>query len=60
MSTHNICFPREISKTSCRYPLLSVAMTISKDQPAHLRSLIRVSADGMCLLQPLGYPKRDK
>ena len=26
MSTHNICFCREIRKTLCGYPLLSVAM----------------------------------
>ena len=30
------------------------------DQPAHLHSPIRVFADPMCLLQPLGNPKRDK
>ena len=30
------------------------------DQPEHLGSLIRVFADCMCFLQPLGYPKRDK
>ena len=30
------------------------------DQPAHPCSLIRVFEDRMCLLQPLGYPKRDK
>ena len=29
-------------------------------QPAHLRSLIRVFADRICLLQPPGYSKRDK
>ena len=27
MSTHNICFPGEIRKILCGYPLLSVAMT---------------------------------
>ena len=32
----------------------------NSDQPAHLRSLIRVFTDCMCLLQPPGYPKRDK
>ena len=30
------------------------------DQPADPRSLIRVFADCLCLLQPKGYPKRDK
>ena len=30
------------------------------DQPVHPRGLIRVYADRMCLLQPSGYPKRDK
>ena len=30
------------------------------DQPVHLRSLIRVSADCISLLSPPGYPKRDR
>ena len=30
------------------------------DQPAYLCSLIKVSADHMCLSQTLGYRKRDK
>ena len=29
MSTHNICFRREIRKILCEYPLLSVAMTVT-------------------------------
>ena len=29
-------------------------------QPTHLCSLIRIFTDHMCLLQYLGYPKRDK
>ena len=29
MSTHNICFPGEIRKILCGYPLLSVTMTFS-------------------------------
>ena len=33
---------------------------LMKDQPAYLGSLIRVFTDGMCLLLPPGYPKRDK
>ena len=36
------------------------ATSEDSDQPAHPRSLIRVFADRMCLLQALGYPKRDK
>ena len=28
MSTHNICFRREIRKILCGYPLLSVAMIL--------------------------------
>ena len=36
------------------------ATTEDSDQPAHRRCLIRVFADIMCLLQPPGYPKRDK
>ena len=39
---------------------LACATSEDSDQPAHLRSLIRVFADRMCLLQPPGYPKRDK
>ena len=30
------------------------------DQPLHPHGLIRVFTDLMCLLQPLGYLKRDK
>ena len=30
MSTHNICFRREIIKILCGYPLLSVAMAEAK------------------------------
>ena len=36
------------------------ATSEDSDQPAHPRSLIRVFADCICLLQPPGYPKRDK
>ena len=36
------------------------ATSKDSDQPAHQRSLIRVFADGMCLLQPQDYPKKDK
>ena len=36
------------------------ATSEDSDQPAHPRSLIRVFADRICLLQPVGYPKRDK
>ena len=28
MSTHNVCFCKEISKILCGYPLLSVAMCV--------------------------------
>ena len=31
MSTHNICFCREISKILYGYPLLSVAMVLSRN-----------------------------
>ena len=30
------------------------------DQPAHPHRLVRVFADRMCLLEPPGYPKRNK
>ena len=36
------------------------ATSEDSDQPAYPRSLIRVFADRMCLLQPPGYPKGDK
>ena len=36
------------------------ATSEDSDQPAHPRSLIRVFADRMCLLQPPGYPKKYK
>ena len=36
------------------------ATSEDSDQPAHPRSLIIVFADRMCLLQPLGLPKRDE
>ena len=36
------------------------ATSEDSDQPAHPRSLIRVLADRMCLLQTRGYPKWDK
>ena len=32
MSTHNICFCREIRKILCGYPLLSVAMIFLKNR----------------------------
>ena len=36
------------------------ATSVDSDQPAHPRSLIRVFADPMFVLQPQGYPKPDK
>ena len=36
------------------------ATSEDSDQPGHLRSLIRVFADRMCLLQSPGYLKRDE
>ena len=36
------------------------ATSEDSDQTAHSRSLIRVFADRVCLLQPPGCPKRDK
>ena len=37
MSTHNICFHREIRKILCGYPLLSVAMN------AALKTIISIT-----------------
>ena len=34
------------------------ATSEDSDQPAHPRSLIRIFADRMCLLQTLGYQKK--
>ena len=48
-----------IPKNSKTYKKTS-ATSEDSDQPAHPRSLIRVFADRMCLLQPPGYPKKDK
>ena len=39
---------------------MTCATCEDSDQPAHSRSLIRLFADRTCLLQPPGYPKRDK
>ena len=36
------------------------ATSEDSDQPAHPCNLIRVFADGMCLLQPPGHPMKDK
>ena len=36
------------------------AIIEDSDHPTHPRSMIRVFADRKCLLQPPGYPKRDK
>ena len=38
----------------------TIATSKDSDQPAHTRSLIRVFADRMCLLQHPGSPKWDK
>ena len=35
------------------------AISKDSDQPAHARRMIIIFADRMCLLQPLGYPKRN-
>ena len=40
-------------------PTLRLVRPANSDQPAHPRSLIRVFADRMCLLQLPRYPKRD-
>ena len=40
-------------------PTIRHATSEDSDQTTHLRSLIRVFADGMCLLQSRSYHKRD-
>ena len=49
MSTHNICFRREVRKILCGYPLLSVAMTT----PLHLQQNIYCGSS-------LKWPCQDK
>ena len=41
-------------------PTIRRATSEVSDQPMHLCSLIRVFTDHMFLLQPPGYPERDK
>ena len=36
------------------------ATSEDSDQPVHVHSLISIFAGCTCLLQPQGYPKRDK
>ena len=43
-----------------RNNILTYATSECSDQHAHLRSLIRLFADRICFLQPLGYPNMDK
>ena len=50
---------RYLSKHTTK-PTIRRATSEDSYQPAHPRSLIRVFADRMCLLQPPGYPKRDE
>ena len=49
-------YPFKINKCLSQYNKIC-ATSEDSDQPAHPRSLIRVFADRMCLLQPPGYPK---
>ena len=45
----------ELSQRTTK-PTITYATSEDSDQTAHLRSLIRVFAGHMCLLQPQGYP----
>ena len=56
LSCDNLPFESAHDKTYYK----TCATSEDSDQPAHPRSLIRVSADRMSLLQPQGYPRRDK
>ena len=49
----------EIEPTHDKTYNKTCATSEDSDQPAHLRSLIRVFADRTCLVQPSGYPKKD-
>ena len=52
---------RNVTWSSERQNLLVRRATIEDSaQPAHPRNVCRVFADRMCILQPLGYPNRDK
>ena len=56
------CLPHEdenIWASAWQTYMKTCATSKDSDQPAHSRSLIRVFADPMCLLQPQNYPKRD-
>ena len=43
MSTHNVCFHGEIRKILCEYPLLSVAMIQSANEPVDVSENCRRS-----------------
>ena len=51
--------PNEYEPAHDKTYTTTCATSEDSDQPAHSRSLIRVFADRMCLLQHPGYPKRD-
>ena len=50
MSTHNICFCREIRKILCGYPLLSVAMLLYLEYIFILVFMIFVNVFFVCIL----------
>ena len=55
----NFAFSHKRQRTT-KPTIKTFAISEDSDQPAHPRSLIRVFADRVCLLQPPGYPMRDK
>ena len=53
MSTHNICFCREIRKILCGYPLLFVAMTLSRKTVSPELTDVDDDSSGLTTLQPM-------
>ena len=64
LGTNNICLVKKWGKTFEQAHDKTYNKTFAtikdSDQTAHSRSLIKVFADRMCLLQPPGYPTRSK
>ena len=58
-TTYVFCRNKKMSQSMTKLTIRLVG-GVNTNQPAHPHSLIKVFADRMCLLQPMGYPKRDK
>ena len=58
-TTYVFCRNKKMSQSMTKLTIRLVRR-VNTNQPAHPHSLTKVFANRMCLLQPLGYPKRDK